>query len=266
MDKGTVLFIVFLIIFSATAVITLLGITHVIKNIRPRYLNALFTALILEVVAAVILTYKQMDYGEASFGVVQELFDIAPIKEKGDSLSEEQKGKALIQFMGEVKENPPDSAIARMARLQLFERRVRALNDSLKSSHPEMSEQFARFYDWIVELQAFINQFAGNNINLVYRPAKKKEAFELMHKVLETIAPFSTRESESLEAGKVKLSDFIVRKYVRYLKNRLGIDTSSTLLSKDENGYWREVILNRYTIRSFVRTYVDKLDESESGR
>ncbi len=52
------LFIVFLSIFCITAAITLLGITNVIKGIDKKYLNALFAALILEVVASIIFMFN----------------------------------------------------------------------------------------------------------------------------------------------------------------------------------------------------------------
>ena len=56
-----ILFWIFIGIFAISAAITLLGITNVLK-IRDKYLNALFTALILEVVAVVLLLFKNSDY------------------------------------------------------------------------------------------------------------------------------------------------------------------------------------------------------------
>jgi hypothetical protein len=57
----SVLFIVFITIFVATAVTTLLGITNVI-TIRDGYLNTLFSALILEVIGAVIALFKSASF------------------------------------------------------------------------------------------------------------------------------------------------------------------------------------------------------------
>jgi hypothetical protein len=57
-----VLFIVFISIFTITAIITLLGITNLIKGIREKYLTPLFTALILEVIASVVLLFKNQDF------------------------------------------------------------------------------------------------------------------------------------------------------------------------------------------------------------
>ena len=53
-----VLFFTFLAIFLATAVVTLLGLTGQV-SIDPKHLNALLTALILEVVVAVIGLFKR---------------------------------------------------------------------------------------------------------------------------------------------------------------------------------------------------------------
>jgi len=63
MEKQT-LFWLFVGIFAVTAVITLLGITGVIKTIKEKYLNTLFTALILEVIAAVFLIFQGLDFAE----------------------------------------------------------------------------------------------------------------------------------------------------------------------------------------------------------
>ncbi|MFQ5963628.1 MAG: hypothetical protein ACE5KZ_05020 [Candidatus Scalinduaceae bacterium] len=51
------LFFTFLFIFVATAVITLLGITSVIK-IQDKYLTPLFATLIIETIGAVIALYR----------------------------------------------------------------------------------------------------------------------------------------------------------------------------------------------------------------
>lgn len=61
------LFIVFLLIFIATAIITLLGITNVIKNIKDKFLTALFTALILEVVASIIFMFNSQIKNDRTF-------------------------------------------------------------------------------------------------------------------------------------------------------------------------------------------------------
>jgi len=64
MEKHT-LFWLFIGIFAVTAIITLLGITGVLKNIKEKYLNTLFTALILEVVGAVFLLFQGFNFTAA---------------------------------------------------------------------------------------------------------------------------------------------------------------------------------------------------------
>jgi hypothetical protein len=55
------LFFIFTSIFTATAAITLLGVVKKIA-IESKYLNVLFTALLLEVTAAVITLFKGTDF------------------------------------------------------------------------------------------------------------------------------------------------------------------------------------------------------------
>jgi len=55
------LYYIFLIVFSATALLTLLGITEVIF-INELYLNGLFGALIIELVGAVIGLFKTTNF------------------------------------------------------------------------------------------------------------------------------------------------------------------------------------------------------------
>ena len=56
-----ILFFVFVLIFLATATITLLGLIKKV-DIEDKYLNRLFIALILEVVGAVIVLFGSVDF------------------------------------------------------------------------------------------------------------------------------------------------------------------------------------------------------------
>ena len=59
--RKNVLFFTFIGIFLATAIVTLLGITEQI-SINEKYLNGLFAALLLEVVAVIIGLFKKADF------------------------------------------------------------------------------------------------------------------------------------------------------------------------------------------------------------
>ena len=60
------LFFSFLAIFVITACVTLLGITKRV-DIDRRYLNALFSALLLELVASVLAVYRGADFFSSAF-------------------------------------------------------------------------------------------------------------------------------------------------------------------------------------------------------
>ena len=56
-----ILFYTFLLIFTATTIITFLGLIDLL-SLDPNYMNALFTGLIVEVIGAVILLFKSADF------------------------------------------------------------------------------------------------------------------------------------------------------------------------------------------------------------
>jgi len=57
------LFYTFLLIFAATAIVTLLGVTNVIQ-IQEGYLTALVSAFLLELTGAVIAIFKSANFFE----------------------------------------------------------------------------------------------------------------------------------------------------------------------------------------------------------
>jgi len=60
LDKESILFYVVIIIFVVTAIVTILGIIQKV-SIEKKYLNGLFASLILELVAAVIFMFANLD-------------------------------------------------------------------------------------------------------------------------------------------------------------------------------------------------------------
>jgi len=77
----TALFVLFLSILAATAIITLLGVLEVIK-IKESFLTALFTSLLIELVAAVIALFKKTSF----FGDEKMLEDIDAVEKRVRSL------------------------------------------------------------------------------------------------------------------------------------------------------------------------------------
>ena len=73
MEKLDVIFWIFIAIFTATAIITLLGVTNIIKSIKEKYLTVLVSSLIVEVVGAVVISYNQIDFGPNANNVIDRL-------------------------------------------------------------------------------------------------------------------------------------------------------------------------------------------------
>ena len=69
---------VFLAIFSATAVVTILGLMQKIK-MESYYLKTFSTCLLVEVAAAVILAFKSMDFSTDSSFALQKIEAVRPI-------------------------------------------------------------------------------------------------------------------------------------------------------------------------------------------
>ncbi len=87
------LFIIFVAIFVISAVLVFLGITRVI-HIDKKYLNALFYALIIEVIAAIIYLFYL--YSDDPMLRLEEAYTRANID---TTLGEGQRQRALLQFI-----------------------------------------------------------------------------------------------------------------------------------------------------------------------
>jgi len=61
MDKESALFYVVLILFAITGIVTILGLVQKVM-IEKKYLNALFSALILELIAAVLYLFSNTEF------------------------------------------------------------------------------------------------------------------------------------------------------------------------------------------------------------
>jgi len=61
MDKESALFYVVLLLFAVTGIVTILGLVQKV-SIEKKYLNALFSALILELIAAVLYLFSNTDF------------------------------------------------------------------------------------------------------------------------------------------------------------------------------------------------------------
>ena len=169
MEKQT-LFYLFVGIFAVTAVITLLGITGVIKTIKDKYLNVLFTALILEVIAAVFLIFRGLDFTETPVNLS------AIITKSGLSPPKDAKEQEsfIIQKLTEI----PQLKKLTVENEQL-KNSLAAKDKEIEKIKGDVSRFDQNFYSNIIKLDDAISAYDGN-INIGYQPRKKAAVYELL--------------------------------------------------------------------------------------
>lgn len=162
-----ILFWIFIVLFSVTAIITLLGITGVIKTIKDNYLNALFTALIIEVIAAVVGAFKGMDLEQAA-KIPPKIFEKTHLEASGDIHEDTQN---IIEAILESDKNK-----ALVLEIDSLKRMLDECAGSLK----EMDKDF---YSYIIKLRNAMNEYPERSINIAYQPENKQKELELIKNV-----------------------------------------------------------------------------------
>lgn len=119
-----ILFIIFVAIFVISAALVFLGITRVI-HIDKKYLNALFYALIIEVIAAIIYLFYL--YSDNPMLRLEEAYNIANID---TTLSEVERQRALLQFI--------EAAATLEQRNLNYRQNIATLNEEIVSLNREL--------------------------------------------------------------------------------------------------------------------------------
>ena len=139
--KTTILFYIFTAIFSITAIITFLGITKKI-TIKNNYLNALFTAVILEVVAATIISYRQIDFTCKTDEIINDL--TKNISEINENLSTDKKVFKLESLILSYQNSK--------TKIKELERQLTTCKDSMSLSDLTISRLDKVFYSNVIKL------------------------------------------------------------------------------------------------------------------
>ncbi len=181
-----ILFYTFIVIFGITAVITILGITGVIKTIHKKYLNALFTALIIEVIGAVIGVFKSADFfqeGQIPEKIYTETF-IEPSGDYHDDLFR------IITELNHVEDYEHVSTTNTELELEL---------DQCILDYNRLTDDLNRldknFYVYIIKLRNAMNEFGGS-INICFKPEQKQEIYDLLQEILIVLNPESFESTE----------------------------------------------------------------------
>lgn len=174
----TTIFWIFVSIFSITAIITLLGITNVLKEIKEEYLRNLFYALILEVVIAVIAVFNGVDFSDDSVKL-QTIIERSEVNE--DFENEEQRADYIITQLNKSMQLPKLENT-----LQAMEKNNEEIREDLDSCNNNLNELDRSFYSKIFRLRSEISRYSGS-INLYYKAEEKRAVFQLLEDIFEIL-------------------------------------------------------------------------------
>ncbi len=174
-----VLFWIFVVIFSATAIITLLGITNLIQ-IKANFLNALFTALILEVVAAIIVVFQSFNFNDE--GQSLNLNDLIKEANLAGQLQPRQTPEAFI--IAKLKESEKLAILNEQ--LEFAQKQADSLMVVLEncegqtgSIREDLNKYERSFYGKVTRLREMITKYGGV-INIAFQEQDKEDVFKLL--------------------------------------------------------------------------------------
>ena len=215
------LFYTLLLIFIATAIVTLCGVTGVL-SIKDEYLQPLIAALLIEIAVAIIGLFRKTEFfsenipthgqsldGEKDFGVVQadpgmdqyaSVFKhkhIEHIRFPGEELVSDVKLIKALNKAKDLAENERvDEAIAIYKKLLIDSRTLNVLNDYAKLLFRTGEvEEAERLFDEIVSVATFEGNIgwisrANANLSLIYQA---KGELNKAERLLETSKMFNEK-------------------------------------------------------------------------
>ena len=236
MEKIDIIFFVFIIIFSITAIITFLGITNIISTIRARYLNALFGALILEVVAAVVITYKQIDFSCQTEAIITRLS--SQLDDLPDLTTLEQKVAKLEMVLAASQKYHSELVVLRDE--------LAKCEESKTTSTDELSKLDKVFYSNVIRLRIISEKFRGRTINLIFDKDNKSEVYDILKDIFVELGMVDPDDEPTQE--------YIINKYIHFARMN-GLDY---LLKTNDNGNYTQVLVDEYATTIFLRKYLNE--------
>lgn len=204
MDKESALFYVVLVLFAATGIVTLMGLVQKV-TIEKKYLNALFTALILELIAAVLYLFSSTEFFEPAptqdqlvlprVELPQAHRDISPADvirmvtdHDANQTRMQQAEQDLMSLRSLMAEQVPPYDDVVLA----LDTRIREIRDLKNDLGRLQAEQVAfdkireNFLVRMAELNTRISEI-GTSINLIYRPEQKREIAGMLQSAFKQI-------------------------------------------------------------------------------
>jgi len=225
--EAKILFIVFISIFTVTAIITLLGITNLIKGIREKYLTPLFTALILEVVAAVILLFKNQDFSNSK--TIPDIFYQKSAVKQSVSID-----KDCYQFIELINNGEKLDSILNVKDEEIKYLRFKA--DSLSSITVK------DFYYYIQQLELLRNSSNGI-INLRSNKHEAKKAINIVEQVLILNDRLSKNSNTQEE---------IISAFAKFKKDNDRVNKSYKIYLQDVPLFVKEYLEENYELKFYI--------------
>lgn len=211
---------IFITIFSITALITLLGITNVIKGIREKYLDKLFYTLIVEVVIAVVAVFQGVDVNNESIQL-QAVLQRAEVKEAFNT--EVEEADYMVEQLKESLRIPELEV-----KLQKVQKQNTSLEDELDSCSLSLSQIEKSFYSKISKLRDMIGHYSGS-INLNYKAEEKQAVFSTLENIFEILGYLKDGDSENIKALQSQYKEF-EKRHGMYKKGELIVTEFETTL------------------------------------
>ena len=231
------LFWLFIGIFAITAIITLLGITGVIKTIKEKYLNSLFTALIMEVIAAIVLMFQTLNLPSDNL----QLSDL--LKEAGvEAPTDVQQQQKLLVSHLKAGMTLPTLTAEKEKLVATIAQKDKALANC--TSH--LGEKENRFYQDIMRLNALTKTYLGGNINLGFEPDKKEEVYTLLVSIFNELGEF--RDGDAIYLEDKTINKEVIREL--YAKFR---ETYGRPVEAFDNIY-----LDKFDVTQMFKVYLEK--------
>ena len=216
-----VLFWIFIAIFTSTAVITLLGITNVI-NIKNNFLNAMFTALILEVIAAVIVLFQGFDFNEKPSVDLNELITEANLTSQ---LGPRENPEAFIISRLKKSENLGTLDQALASAKQEADSLMRVI-DTCQGKSGAIEEDLGKykgsFLGKIQSLRELISKYGGF-VNIAFKESEKDEVYKLLISIFTDLGMVANGTPIYIDEAKSKINYKTVQNIYRSLRKSYGI-------------------------------------------
>ena len=183
MNMESALFYVVLFLFLCTGIVTLLGIIQKV-SIEKRYLNGLFSALILELVAAVLYLFSNTDF----FAKKIPVDDCLMAKSEVPKAFHDKSKAELVHLLNTYGDD--------LKKLEEYGTEIERLKESMadfEGCKNELNRLQKQFLVKMANLNSKISEW-GTSVNFRWNPEDKKELALMLQEALKEIGFMSQQE------------------------------------------------------------------------